>query len=265
MDGSTSRGMGAQPTDPLSAAVMLRDQDIPTMVKEALAAGRAQLAFQPIVANGPDGRIAFYEGFIRLLDSNNRVLPAGSFMSTVEESSIGRDIDVVALRLGLNMLRANPRVRLAINMSARSIGDGAWRRELDLGLARDPRIGARLILEMSESSAMQLPEVVTRFMVEMQPKGITFALDDFGAGLTAFRYLKDFLFDMVKIDSIFVRGIDQTPDHQVIAEALIMVAHQFEMFAVAEGVETREEAAVLTQLGIDCLQGWLYGVPKPTL
>jgi EAL domain-containing protein (putative c-di-GMP-specific phosphodiesterase class I) len=178
---------------------------------------------------------------------------------------MGREIDCAALRLGLKMLRANPRIRLAINMSARSIGDGAWRRELELGLARDPAVGARLILEMSESSAMQLPEVVTRFMAEMQPKGITFALDDFGAGLTAFRYLKDFLFDMVKVDSLFVKGIDQTPDHQVIAEALIMVAHQFEMFAIAEGVETAAEAQVLTALGVDCLQGWLYGVPKPTL
>ena len=160
MDGPQTRG--AQPTDPLSAALMSRDKDIPGMVKDALAAGRAQLAFQPIIATGPEGRIAFYEGFIRLLDTGNRVLPAGSFISTVEETEIGREIDVVALRLGLSMLRANPRVRLSINMSARSIGDGAWRRELELGLARDPRVGARLILEMSESSAMQLPEVVTR-------------------------------------------------------------------------------------------------------
>jgi EAL domain-containing protein (putative c-di-GMP-specific phosphodiesterase class I) len=265
MAGIETRPNRALPTDPLSAAVMSRDRDVPLMVREALAAGRTQLAFQPIVAAGPEGRIAFYEGFIRLLDDGNRILPAGSFISTVEETEMGREIDCAALRLGLKMLRANPRIRLAINMSARSIGDGAWRRELELGLARDPAVGARLILEMSESSAMQLPEVVTRFMAEMQPKGITFALDDFGAGLTAFRYLKDFLFDMVKVDSLFVKGIDQTPDHQVIAEALIMVAHQFEMFAIAEGVETAAEAQVLTALGVDCLQGWLYGVPKPTL
>lgn len=251
--------------DPFSYALAARDKDIPALVAEALAHGRAQLAFQPIVAAKSGGRIAFYEGFIRLLDPGGRVLPAGSFMASVEDGALGRDIDGVSLRLGLDMLRRNPGLRLAINMSARSIGDGVWRRTLDAALAADPAIGARLILEISEGSAMLLPEVVIRFMADMQPRGVSFALDDFGAGLTAFRYLKDFFFDLVKVDALFVKGIDQSPDNQVLAEALITVAHQFEMFAVAEGVETEGEARHLTRIGVDCLQGYLYGRPKPTL
>ena len=163
------------------------------------------------------------------------------------------------------MLRRNPGLRLAINMSARSIGDARWRRMLESGLKGGNGVGARLILEISEGSAMLLPEVVMRFMAEMQPRGVSFALDDFGAGLTAFRHLKDFLFDLVKIDALFVQGIDQNPDNQVLAEALITVAHQFEMFAVAEGVETAAEAELLTRIGIDCLQGYHFGRPKPTL
>lgn len=109
---------------------------------------------------------------------------------------------------------------------------------------------------------MHLPEVVQRFMEEMQPYGLAFALDDFGAGMTAFRYLKDFFFDLVKVDGIFTRQIDRNPDNQVIAEALISVAHQFEMFAIAEGVETEAEAAFLRDCGVDCLQGYLFGVPR---
>jgi len=99
-------------------------------------------------------------------------------------------------------------------------------------------------------------------MAEMQPLGIAFALDDFGAGFTAFRYLKEFFFDLVKIDDVFVRDIAHHPDNQVLAEALITVAHQFEMFAVAEGVETEPEAAFLRSIGCDCLQGYHIGVPK---
>lgn len=253
------------PSDPLTAAMALRDRDIPAMVAEALAADRAQLAFQPVVATRAGRPIAFYEGLIRLLDEGGRIIPAGQFMPTVEDTALGRDIDGASLRLGLAMLRAHPGLRLAINMSARSIADGEWRRTLETCLARTPAIAERLILEMSESSAMLLPEVVIRFMAEMQPRGVSFALDDFGAGLIAFRYFKDFFFDLVKVDSLFVRGIDQSPDNQVIAEALVTVAHQFEMFAVAEGVETEAEAALLTSLGVDCLQGYLFGVPKPTL
>ena len=109
---------------------------------------------------------------------------------------------------------------------------------------------------------MQLPEVVIRFMQEMQPYGLAFALDDFGAGLTAFRHLKDFFFDLVKVDSHFTRNIHQDPDNQVLAEALITVAQQFEMFAVAEGVESQAEADFLISIGVDCVQGYHFGVPK---
>ncbi|ADO41723.1 EAL domain-containing protein [Ketogulonicigenium vulgare] len=250
------------PTDPLQHALASREADIPRLVTEALAQDRARLVFMPVVAASGGQRIAFHEGLIRLLDENGRLIPAGSFMAEVEETGLGRDIDATALRLGINMLQVNPHLRLAINMSARSIGDGTFRRTLEDGIRRTPRIGERLILEISENSAMLMPEVVIRFMAEFRPHGITFALDDFGAGLTAFRYLRDFLFDMVKIDTIFIRGIHASPDNQVVTEALVSVAHQFGMFAVAEGVETADEAAFLQELGVDCLQGYLFGVPS---
>lgn len=253
------------PMDPLQAAMASRDNDMPTMVRTALAEGRMHLAFQPIVTSPDTSRIAFHEGFIRLMDEGGRVLPAAHFMPQVEETSLGRDLDCASLRLGLETLANNPGIRLAINMSARSIADGKWRRVLIRGLNSRSDIGERLILEISESSAMLLPEIVIRFMAEIQPKGVSFALDDFGAGQTSFRHLKDFLFDLVKIDRLFVSGIEQSPDTQVLAEALITVAHQFEMFAVAEGVETAQEAAHLARLGVDCMQGWHFGVPKPSL
>lgn len=254
----------SEPFDPLQAAMASRDRDVPSMVRTALAAGRTQLAFQPVVRPKATGNAAFYEGLIRILDESGRILPARQFMSDVEETDLGREIDCASIKLGLEKLRANPGLRLAINMSARSIADGRWRETLMGGLRGDD-LGNRLILEISEQSAMMLPEVVIRFMAEMQPKGVAFALDDFGAGLTAFRYLKDFFFDLAKLDKHFVRDIDTSPDNQVLSEALITVAHQFEMFVVAEGVETDREAAILTDLGVDCLQGYLFGVPKATL
>ncbi|NBD30320.1 MAG: EAL domain-containing protein [Alphaproteobacteria bacterium] len=250
------------PKDPLDYAVSVRDRDVMRMVRDALAQDHCALAFQPVVLAAQGGNTAFYEGLIRVLDDTGRVIPAAQFMGKVEDDTIGRDIDCASLALGFDRLREVPGLRLAVNVSARSLGDGTWRRVLERNLHDDPDLGHRLILEISEESAMQLPEVVIRFMEEMQPRGVAFGLDDFGAGLTAFRYLKDFFFDLVKIDSCFVRGIDQDPDNQVIAEALITIAHQFEMFAVAEGVETRAEAAMLARFGVDCLQGYLYGVPR---
>lgn len=253
------------PRDPFDFVIAARDREIGALVADALARDRAQLAFQPVMTAATPSRIAFHEGFVRLRDSQGHILPARSFISEVENNAIGRDIDCASLRLGLDMLARHPRLRLAINMSARSIGDGKWRQILETGLLASPEIGSRLILEITEASAMLLPEIVVRFMAELQPRGVCFSLDDFGAGLIAFRHLKDFLFDMVKIDSLFVRGIDKSADNQALAAALCSVAHQFEMLTVAEGVETEAEARFMRQLGVDCLQGYLFGIPKSTL
>ena len=182
-------------------------------VCEALASKRARLAFQPIVTAGPNGRTAFYEGLIWVLDPAGRVIPAAHFMLVIEQTDLGRQIDCVTLDLALRELRQNPQLRLSINLSARSIGDGQWRRVLEAGLAEKSAIGNGLIFEISETSAMMLHEIVIRFMAEMQPRGIAFALDGFGAGLTAFRHLKDFFFDLVKIDTGFVHGIADDPDN----------------------------------------------------
>ena len=182
-------------------------------VCEALASKRARLAFQPIVTAGPNGRTAFYEGLIWVLDPAGRVIPAAHFLLVIEQTDLGRQIDCVTLDLALRELRQNPQLRLSINLSARSIGDGQWRRVLEAGLAEKSAIGNGLIFEISETSAMMLHEIVIRFMAEMQPRGIAFALDGFGAGLTAFRHLKDFFIDLVKIDTGFVRGIADDPDN----------------------------------------------------
>ena len=248
--------------DPFTYALASRDADVTTMVRDALAAGRAQLAFHPVMTADAERRVAFHEGLVRLKDEAGRVIPAAHFMPLVEQTGLGRQIDCVMLQLALKKLRETPELRLSVNVSARSIGDGEWRRILDHGLLDRTAVGDRLIFEISENSAMLLHENVIRFMTEMQPRGVGFALDGFGAGFTAFRYLKDFYFDLVKIDKSFVRGIDHDSDNQVLAEALITVAHQFEMFAVADGVETEAEAAFLSSIGADCLQGYHFGVPS---
>ncbi|SLN21218.1 EAL domain-containing protein [Roseisalinus antarcticus] len=249
--------------DPLEYAVASRDHDAPRLVREALSAGRCLLAFQPVARR--DGGIAFYEGLIRIKDEAGRILPARTFVSDVEDTELGRDLDTASLSLGFEMLRNNPGLRLSINVSARSLGDSAWRAVLNENIDRNTFLEERLILEIGAGSAMMLPEVVARFMKELQPLGVAFALDDFGAGLTSFRNLRSFYFDLVKIDRFFVSGVADDPDNQVMVGALLSIAHQFDMFAVATGVERRVDAEWLAAAGVDCLQGFHTGVPRFSL
>jgi EAL domain-containing protein (putative c-di-GMP-specific phosphodiesterase class I) len=110
---------------------------------------------------------------------------------------------------------------------------------------------------------MLLPEVVQRFMAEMQPRGVGVALDDLGAGLIAGRHREDVLFDCVRIDRTWAAGPACRPGNPVLWEAPITVAHQFEMSAVAEGVG--REAKALRAPGADCRRGCLLGRPQPIL
>jgi len=246
---------------PLNSAVTERDQSTLAMVEEAVRHRQMMLAFQPVMQARPPQGVAFYEGLIRVLDPTGRVIPARDFMPFVEQSETGREIDCAALEMGLQTLRRNPTVRISINMSARSIGYKRWMQILDRHVKQDHSVAERMILEITENSAMTVPELVTDFMDHLQDRGIAFALDDFGAGTTSFRYFRKFFFDALKIDGQFIRGIHADPDNQVLTRALVLIARQFEMFTVATSVETQEDAAFLISIGVDCLQGYLFGAP----
>lgn len=257
-----NKGKNGKRNNPLSAAVQQRDRNVMEMVRSAVQLKRVMLAYQPVVQAKKQKKVAFYEGLIRVMDDTGRIIPARQFINQIEEVELGRLIDCRALEMGLAALAEVPELRLSINMSARSIGYREWMDVLNDGLRRNPTIGERLILEITETSAMLVPELVCSFMDDLQGRGISFALDDFGAGFTSFRHLKDFYFDILKIDGQFVRNIHQDPDNQVLVKALMGIGQQFEMFTVAEGVETAQDAAFLTSIGVDCLQGYHFAAPS---
>ncbi|PID36467.1 MAG: diguanylate phosphodiesterase [Rhodobacterales bacterium] len=251
-------------SSPLSQAISSRDGDTMQIVKAAINAGQVMLAFQPVV-RAADTRVpAFYEGLARVMDHTGRIIPAKEFIDVVENQPLGRKLDTLALQLGLEALEMEPSLRLSINMSARSIGYPDWINTLREGLQRIPTAGERLILEITERTAIVMPELVQVFMAEMQAQGVSFALDDFGAGYTAFRYLKDFYFDILKIDGEYIRHIADNPDNQVLARAMLAIAQHFDMITIAEGVESWEDAEFLMGSGFDLLQGYFFGTPTIT-
>lgn len=265
-DRAESFAIDADPADlsPLSAALAERGRETLAMVRRAIDRADVLLAFQPVIQTVRPDRPAFYEGLVRVLDEQGRLIPARDFIDAVETSETGRKLDCLALEMGLIALSSDPTLRLSVNMSARSIAYPHWMQTLQRGLAADPTAAERLILEITESSAMVMPDIVSVFMKDLQALGISFALDDFGSGFTSFRYLRDFCFDILKIDGQFIRGIDENPDNQVLTQALLSIARHFDMFCVAESVETARDAEFLASLGMDCMQGYYFGAPTVT-
>jgi EAL domain-containing protein (putative c-di-GMP-specific phosphodiesterase class I) len=246
---------------PLAAAIAARDRGILDLVGEAVRRRDVVLAFQPVVQARATGKVAFYEGLIRVIDPEGAIVQAADFITQAETHELGRKLDCLALEAGLAALAESPDLRLSINMSARSLGYAPWSDALRHGLAQDPTAAERLILEISEASAMLMPDLVIPFMRGLHRQGITFALDDFGAGYTSLKNLREFTFDAIKIDGQFIRGIENNPDNQCLVQAMLAVAEQFDMFTVAEKVESAEAARLLAGIGVDCLQGYHFGLP----
>ena len=128
-------------------------------------------------------------------------------------------------------------------------------------LRRESSIADVLILELSESSAMLVPELVMHFMRDLRQRGITFALDDFGAGTTSFRYLRDFAFDIVKIDGQFTKNVAVHPDNQVMIQSLRSISDHFGMFTIAKAVECERDSQWLSETLVDCQHGYFWGAP----
>ena len=170
---------------------------------------------------------------------NGEILSAGAFLPAVEAGPLGRAIDRLALAQALRALKADPALRLSVNMSPLSMGDEEWLDIFAAGDARTAGLLGRLILEITEHDAMQSVDQTIDFMDHVRATGCAFALDDFGAGATGFRYFRDFRFDMVKIDGAFVRGVHAAPRRAGAGRGLAGVARHFEMLTVAELVETR--------------------------
>lgn len=251
-------------SSPLNAAISAQDRDTLAMVASALKDRRMRLAFQPVVYASDPTLIGFFEGFIRLLNLRDQVIPARDFMAAVEQRQLGREIDCAALQLGLMAMQRNPQIRVSINMSARSVGYRPWLEILNRALTETPRLGANLILEINEDSALQVPDVLKPFMAEMREKGIVFALDDFGAGMTSLTLLQEMDFEIAKIDGSLIKNVDRSQDAKSAARAAIAMAQELGMYVVAEAVETEGEANWLREAGVGCLQGYLFGPPTVT-
>jgi EAL domain-containing protein (putative c-di-GMP-specific phosphodiesterase class I) len=251
-------------SNPLNAAISVQDRETLAMVASALKDRRMRLAFQPVVYAADPTVIGFFEGFIRLLNLRDQVIPARDFMGAVEQRQLGRDIDCAALQLGIMAMQRNPHVRVSINMSARSVGYRPWIEILRRALQETPRLGTNLILEINEASALQVPDVLKPFMADMREHGIVFALDDFGAGMTSVRLLQEMAFEIAKIDGSLVKLVDRLPEGQSAVRAAIAMAEELGMYVVAEAVETEGEARWLREAGVGCLQGYLFGPPTVT-
>ncbi|MGH7031197.1 MAG: EAL domain-containing protein [Stellaceae bacterium] len=229
-------------------------------VRTALRQDRLLFAFQPVVC-ATSGQVDYFECLLRMREENGQLVACGEFIAAIEEVGLIGLIDRHVLGRAFAELAAHPRVRLGFNVSGLTACDRPWLRSLMALLRKNPECAGRIVVEITETAALDDLDESARFVETLRHAGCRVALDDFGAGHTSLRHLQMLAVDTIKIDGAFVRNLGTSRENRVILRHLLGLARGFGLRTVAECVETAAQAALLREEGIGYLQGYHFGRP----
>jgi diguanylate cyclase (GGDEF)-like protein len=225
----------------------------------ALNERRIFLAYETIVS-ASERTPAFYECLMRIRRSDGSLIAAGDIVPIAERLGLMRLLDHRVLELVVEEMIAAPKLRLSLNVSAASTTDPDWWAGLCALLRAHAGIAERLIVEITESAAIQDIDETRGFVARVKDLGGRIAIDDFGAGYTSFRNLRKLGVDIVKIDGAFVRDMMRSDDDRAFVRTLIDLAKRLSLATVAEWVQDEPAAQTLRDWGCDYLQGALIGL-----
>jgi diguanylate cyclase (GGDEF)-like protein len=228
----------------------------------ALNERRIVTAFEPVV-EARSRQPAFYECLVRMEQEGGQALLAPDIVPVAERLGLIRLVDHRVLELAVAELAASPNVRLSLNISPDTTMDPDWWTAIESLMQAHPGVGERLIVEITETVAIQDIDDVRGFVTRLKNFGSQIAIDDFGAGYTSFRNLRKLGVDIVKIDGAFVQNIARSADDRAFVHTLIDLANRLHIKTVAEWVQDEEAAVMLREWGCDYIQGRLIGLASP--
>jgi diguanylate cyclase (GGDEF)-like protein len=225
----------------------------------ALNERRIVLAFEPVV-EARSRKSAFHECLVRMEQEDGRMLLAPDIVPVAEKLGLIRLVDHRVLELVVAELAVSPGVELSLNISPDTTMDPVWWASIESLMRAHPSVAERLIVEITETVAIQDIDDLRGFVTRLKNFGSRIAIDDFGAGYTSFRNLRKLGVDIVKIDGAFVQNIARSSDDRAFVQTLIDLARRLEIKTVAEWVQDEESAALLGDWGCDYIQGRLIGL-----
>jgi diguanylate cyclase (GGDEF)-like protein len=220
-------------------------------------------AFEPVV-EAKTHRIAFHECLMRIRRADGTLVVAQDVMPIAERLGLVRLVDHRILELAVVEMTTFADLQLSLNVSPASANDGTWWNALVAAVASRPDIARRLIVEITESAAIQDIDEAQDFVARLKDLGCRIAIDDFGAGYTSFRNIRKLHADLVKIDGSFVKDLATSPEDQIFVRMVIELARQLGLKTVAEWVQDEVAATMLRAWGCDYLQGALIGAASVT-
>jgi diguanylate cyclase (GGDEF)-like protein/PAS domain S-box-containing protein len=239
-----------------------------THLRQAIEQRRLRTFFQPIV-DLSTGAIHGLEALARWPAGEHHVPPA-SFIPVAEESGLINQLGCLVLRDACRTLsrwRAQglvaPEVTVSVNVSIRQIIDSGLVDHVRTALTDSGLRPENLVLEITESTLIENPQLVSRVLDELLDLGVTIELDDFGTGYSSLTVLHHFPGHTLKIDRAFVETMIDRPESETIVRSIVSLAHSLGLAVTAEGIEHLNQLDALTALGCEYGQGYHFSRPLP--
>jgi EAL domain-containing protein (putative c-di-GMP-specific phosphodiesterase class I) len=236
-------------------------------LREAIANDELSLDFQPVVTRNPRA-LKKLEALVRWNHPVAGRIPPGAFVPVAEGDRATIDaltdwIVSAAVKAYQVLAEFGISVPLAVNISTQNLHDLTLPDRLERCLRAGGMPARHLCLEITESAAFEDVARTMDILSRLRLKGMALSIDDFGTGYSSLKMLRQMPFSEIKIDRSFVTDVTTSRDSRAIVKSIIDLAANMEMGCVAEGVETEATAALLEQLGVPTLQGYLIARPMP--
>ena len=260
LDSFIRDGMPGAPPATLDEAVA---RSVRRTLTEVGALGQAvtdrnfRLVFQPVVDLKTNNSLHHHEVLVRFGD-NQSPFP---MIRMAEELDLIEPLDLAVVEQTIDRLVSDPKLKLAANISGRTITSGDFVSSVKKMLAAKPSAAGRLLFELTESAAIDDLALADRHLKALRAEGCLICLDDFGAGAASLAYLQQLSLDIVKIDGRYIRELQHGGKESTFIRHLVFMCGELGVKTLAEMVETAQAEEAVKKAGVDYAQGWFYGAP----
>ena len=234
-------------------------------VDEAVEKGYIEAYYQPVVFSNTN-KLCGVEALARWIDPKYGFLNPGIFITALEDAQLAYKVDLCMLELVcINMRKVLDNkgkiVPTSINFSRNDFSVIDVPAEVEK-ITKKYNIPTKYLhVEITESALLGENVNLKDAMKRLKEKGFEIWLDDFGSGYSSFNSLKDYEFDVLKLDMEFLKGFEKNQKSKPLIKSVIDMANQIGMRTLAEGVETKDQSSFLKTIRCERLQGFLYGKP----
>ena len=248
--------------EPGMNARMKRRRALEDDLRSAIARNELVLYYQPLV-NLRNGEIAACESLLRWKHPSHDLVMPGDFIQVAEETGLINPIGEWVLSQACRDAMAWPsHISVAVNISPVQFRQPGLALHVMGALMESGLPATRLELEVTESVLLQNSESTLATLHQIRELGVRISMDDFGTGYSSLSYLRRFPFDKIKIDRSFMGDLSKNEEAQAIVRTILTLARSLKMATTAEGVETPEQEELLSALGCNQMQGFLFSPPR---